>query len=667
MTNTTWWPCASRLAMTLNRSGCDVAAVCPSRGHPLLKTSSVQTAFCYSPFDPLRSLAAAIATHHPDLVIPCDDRAVQHLHELYAAGDHAFGADFSALLEHSLGSPASYPVVANRLRLLEIAREEGLLLPETRAIRSLADLESLPSGEPWVLKSDGSWGGHGVRLANDRKQLRQSWEQLMKPLSAARAVKRLVLDRDPFWLRTWWKHTQPNVIAQAYVPGRPANCAVYCRNGRVLAAVYVEVAQSRGATGSATVVRLVHHEEMQLAAERIACRLGLSGFFGLDFMLEKETGAAFLIEMNPRCTPLCHLQLGPGKDPVGALAAQLTGTSFVETAPVTRQETIAYFPQAWHWDPADRLLASSFQDVPWEEPALVQELLRVPFPDRGILARVSNRMRGVKVAGTSLSAVAPSVVPLRHFGEGEPLFLIHGVDGTVSRFHKLVKHLDPRWKIYGIQAQALLGDEIALTRVEDLASYYLKEVRDVQPHGPYHFLGYSFGGLIAFEMARQVHRWGEQVGMVGLIDNRPMNLPATLPISAHLTQGFRHAKTKLRARGLRYAYSLFDAISHRAPASPRQAADLNWFAARHYAPRFYPGPITLFQAAGGGDLSEQWMQRSAKGSEVREIPGGHEDLFYEPQVRFLAREISRSLSRFCPRIERSLPEVRPVSNEVMVH
>jgi thioesterase domain-containing protein len=199
-------------------------------------------------------------------------------------------------------------------------------------------------------------------------------------------------------------------------------------------------------------------------------------------------------------------------------------------------------------------------------------------------------------------------------------------------------------------------------------------VRAVQPHGPYHFLGYSFGGLIAFEMAKQMHSWGEELGIVGLIDHRPMTQTASLPVppmSTHLArvlgpQGFRYAKTKLRARGLRYIYSLFDAIGHRAPAFPRQAADINWFAARHYAPRFYPGPITLFQA-GESISNEEWMQRSAEGSEIREIPGGHEDLFDEPQVQFLAHEISACLSRHNPRIERHAPEARPVDSEVLVH
>jgi hypothetical protein len=53
-------------------------------------------------------------------------------------------------------------------------------------------------------------------------------------------------------------------------------------------------------------------------------------------------------------------------------------------------DTIAYFPQAWHWDPKSELLQKSYHDVPWEEPELVHELSRLPYPDRSILARIAN-------------------------------------------------------------------------------------------------------------------------------------------------------------------------------------------------------------------------------------------------------------------------------------
>jgi predicted ATP-grasp superfamily ATP-dependent carboligase len=157
----------------------------------------------------------------------------------------------------------------------------------------------------------------------------------------------------------------------------------------------VEVISAQGLTGSATIVRIVDNREMMQAAERLADRLGMSGFFGLDFMIEDGSGEPILIEMNPRCTPLCNLQLGEGRDLIGAVAAQVSGKPLEASPPTTQNDVIAFFPQSWHWDSKSKLLESSFHDVPWEEPELVRELLQLPWPDRSILARLSNRFRGM--------------------------------------------------------------------------------------------------------------------------------------------------------------------------------------------------------------------------------------------------------------------------------
>jgi predicted ATP-grasp superfamily ATP-dependent carboligase len=124
---------------------------------------------------------------------------------------------------------------------------------------------------------------------------------------------------------------------------------------------------------------------MMEAAERIACRLRLSGFFGLDFVIEDETQAAILIEMNPRCTPACHLQLGETRDMVRHLTAQLTGQATVPMPRMTENDLIAYFPQAWKRK--DELFETCFHDIPDQEPDLVKELLK-PWPDRTLLYRL---------------------------------------------------------------------------------------------------------------------------------------------------------------------------------------------------------------------------------------------------------------------------------------
>jgi predicted ATP-grasp superfamily ATP-dependent carboligase len=132
---------------------------------------------------------------------------------------------------------------------------------------------------------------------------------------------------------------------------------------------------------------VVDHHEMMSAAERIAHRLHLSGFFGLDFVIENNTGAAYLIEMNPRVTPQCHLRLGKGRDMVAALMAHFSEQPVLETPPITRNHLIAYFPQAW--SARSEFVQSSFQDIPSDEPELIRELLN-PWPDRTLLFRLFN-------------------------------------------------------------------------------------------------------------------------------------------------------------------------------------------------------------------------------------------------------------------------------------
>jgi hypothetical protein len=212
------------------------------------------------------------------------------------------------------------------------------------------------------------------------------FKALKNPCGLKRALKRALVNRDSFYLRAWWQGASPAVIAQAFVAGRPANCAVACWEGKVLAQIDVEVIATSRSTGPANVVRRVDNPEMRRAAEGIAKALHLSGLFGLDFMIETGSRAAYLLEMNPRCTPLCHIQPGSGPGLVAALHAQLAGrvlTAISTTAKQNANEVIAYYPHGW----ALNREVSSFRDFPHGEPELARALLR-PFPERTLLYRI---------------------------------------------------------------------------------------------------------------------------------------------------------------------------------------------------------------------------------------------------------------------------------------
>ena len=408
LTDTTGFPGAAQLAINLAKAGCDVSAVYPISHHPFTNIRAIRNRFPYSSLDPLDSLMAAIERTQPAIIIPCDDTAVQHLHELH---EHASRMEpalttLTSLLEKSLGSPQGYPIVRSRHDLLRIAREEGLRVPKTSRLYKIDDLNAfcIQETHPLVLKADGTWGGNGVRIARTAQQAEAFFSELSRPSGLWEVLKRVLLNRDRFCLRQWCTGATPEIVAQEYISGRPANCAVFCWKGQVLAQIGVEVVSTRKSCGPASVVRVVNHPDMCLAAERIARRLQISGFFGLDFMLEASTGAAYLIEMNARCTRLSHLQLGKGRDMVAALYMQLTGQAQRERLPITHNELIAYFPEAWIDN--SEFLARSFRDIPLSEPALVRELLK-DSSDRTILGRLVDHLRKWRAAQRALKPKAP--------------------------------------------------------------------------------------------------------------------------------------------------------------------------------------------------------------------------------------------------------------------
>jgi glutathione synthase/RimK-type ligase-like ATP-grasp enzyme len=386
LTGTNRWASPARIAIELAKIGCRVHAACPP-GHPLLYTRSVTQSFPYSSLHPLKSLRSAIYGSRPEFVIPCDDRAVHHLHELFAESAAQNDSTICQLIKRSLGEPKKFPTVSSRFHFLEIASEEGIRAPSTKAIRNEEDLKAWLTEQPfpWVLKADESFGGMGVRIAPNWEKAEKHLWRMSRPYRTSRVLKRLVVDLDPHMLRPWWNRRRPPIIAQAFIIGRPANCAVACSKGKVLAGIAAEVISTVSLTGPASVVRIVQSPEMMAAAEKVAARLELSGFFGLDFMIENQTNQLYLIELNPRCTPLCHLHLGKGRDLIAALYAELTGEPVRDIASVTENDLIAYFPAAWKHN--RELLPSCYQDVPADEPDLVQALLR-PWPRQTHLFRL---------------------------------------------------------------------------------------------------------------------------------------------------------------------------------------------------------------------------------------------------------------------------------------
>jgi predicted ATP-grasp superfamily ATP-dependent carboligase len=373
------WFSTARLAMALEEAGYLVKSVCPA-DHPIRKTKAVNDSYDYRGLSPIRSFAEAICLAEPDLIVPGDDIAVQHLHDLHrrelSKGDS--GAPTCLLIERSMGAAESFDVVYSRTAFIKLAEEEGIRVPKTRVIANLEELRNWETqlGFPTVLKANGTSGGEGVRVVRNSQEAERAFLRLQAPPIFLRVAKRAILDGDRTLVWPMLSRRQNVVNAQEFIPGREATSLVACWKGTVLAGLHCEVLGKQDSTGPASVVRMIEDPDMASAAEKMVRRLNLSGLHGFDFMQEAATGRAYLIEINPRTTQIGHLRLGSGHDLPAALLSAMSGTVVGQTVKVTDKDTIAFFPQEWQRNPKSAFLESAYHDVPWQEPGLLRACVR---------------------------------------------------------------------------------------------------------------------------------------------------------------------------------------------------------------------------------------------------------------------------------------------------
>lgn len=277
------------------------------------------------------------------------------------------------------------------------------------------------------------------------------------------------------------------------------------------------------------------------------------------------------------------------------------------------------------------------------------------------------------------SAPWSSLVPLQTGGDRRPFFCIHAAGGNVLEYHDLARLLGRDQPFYGLQAQGLDGNKPPHTTIAEMAAHYIKEIRDVQPEGPYLLGGRSSGGTIAFEMACQLKAAGEEVALLALLDAYPAGYFKLLPGSGSFSQRvqrivrkvqshaqnlsqlsgvakleyvagkLRFAPAKTKHKFYRRAYKLYRRFGRPLPAVLRNIEELNFAAVKDYVPKVYPGHATIFLASddltAAYDVEEGWKGLIAGGLEKIRVPGNHLDIIKEPHVGVLARQLRASLDR----------------------
>jgi amino acid adenylation domain-containing protein len=260
-----------------------------------------------------------------------------------------------------------------------------------------------------------------------------------------------------------------------------------------------------------------------------------------------------------------------------------------------------------------------------------------------------------------------------------PFFCVHALGGNVLEYYDLARHLGQEQPFYGLQSQGLDESLAPHRSVEDMAAHYVKEIRELQPEGPYFIGGRSLGGMVAFEMARQLRVQGESIALLALLDTYPSGYAKLFRNEATLSAAFRRAARRTRAHvknlkslsvndGVSYVlkkarfaprklksqiwrrvFGAYQRLGRPLPQTFRDVKEFNSLAVRAYAPQVYDGKVTLFWASAdlrtSIDLVEGWRALAGGGIAVHEIPGSHLDIIKEPHVQELAEKLGVCLKR----------------------
>ncbi len=266
---------------------------------------------------------------------------------------------------------------------------------------------------------------------------------------------------------------------------------------------------------------------------------------------------------------------------------------------------------------------------------------------------------------TSWSPAWPAIVALQPHGDRPGFFCAAGAGTDVLSLAELPRHLGPNQPFYGLQPPGQDGQRAPFSTVDSLAAYFVREMRAVQPRGPYFLGGSSFGGVVAFEMAQQLAHAGEEVGLLALFDTRApgyprlrRNAPARFHLFRRLGNPFPQPPERRWSEMRREMFSLWArrlSIRWRRLAGRALSQETLYFyflnvafaASRRYRPLAYSRPITLFRVPAqpsneiyATDPLLGWGGVAAGGLEVVDVEGFHgQPMFREPYVRGLAEKL----------------------------
>ena len=265
-----------------------------------------------------------------------------------------------------------------------------------------------------------------------------------------------------------------------------------------------------------------------------------------------------------------------------------------------------------------------------------------------------------------------SLVPIKPKGNKMPLYMVHGAGLNVLLFNTLALSMSPQQPIYGLQAKGLNGIDEPLTKIEDIAAHYIAAIMQQNPTGPYALAGYSFGGIIAFEMAKQLEAIGKEVKMLAMFDTYAYRSTHYDPLPVKVikkgkfyfnriwhtftfSNGFKNTvayKSKSVKRIFtRYYWKLKYGKNQNQTGFfgySNKVDEMNLYAEKHYQLKPYNITVDVFRAQTPTFHLDDpkylgWKPYALKGVVVHDIPGEHNTIFKAPNDKIFARVLQNCL------------------------
>ena len=292
-----------------------------------------------------------------------------------------------------------------------------------------------------------------------------------------------------------------------------------------------------------------------------------------------------------------------------------------------------------------------------------------------ILAHQADMLR-VPAPAVADTRDGPALVPLRAEGDRPPLFLLHPVGGTVACYRDLVRRLRPGRPVIGVQAAGIdPGERVFAGDLPEMATAYLEVLLRHQPDGPYHLAGWSMGGVLAFEMARQLAETGQPMGAVALIESytpallRSLEGPLDEPQEVREVRAFASdllglaeipplqvAEGRDPFAALLLSPWLTEALPGMDSGQLRRLFAVfraHGQALADYEPAPYGGAVTVIagEAVPVADHARGWKPLAGGGLDVHAVPGDHHSILQPPGLDLCAAILDDALSRAETRAE----------------